>query len=917
MASESLSFDLIARDRASRVFNNVGRAAEHSERRISRFAGSVGTVARRAVAGLSFAAAGAAVGIAKVGTAYQDSLLTFQAATKATTGQMNQVKKAAIDLGANLTLPATSAADAAAAMTELAKGGFSVKESMEAALGTLQLSAAAQVDGAQAAKIQAAAINQFRLGAKKATRVADILANTANAASGEITDVALSLTYVGPVAKALRIPLKATATSLGLLAKNGILGEKAGTALRGMLSGLANPSEKAAAGLKKLGVEAFDSQGKFVGMRDLISQLADAQKRLTDQEFAQAAAAAFGREPLAAVTSLAAEGAKSFDEMAKAVGRNGGAADLAAAKTKGLRGAFEGLRSQLETVAIQIYDRFEPAVSDFVRKVARAIPGAASAIGDFLGNVRDKVRPVIRFLRRIDWKGVGVKIRTDLSAALNSAVVTSARQTVSRFIDAITSGVRTGNWRPLGKAVSKAITDAAQGANTLTDVIRQWVAQVDWFALGKVAAAAAVPFIVAFVNDLAINFLKFAKEHPLDTVTFVTTFLAVGRVAGLLERLLGHLPIIGPILRLLKNAAAPLEGAVVRFIVRPLGRIAGFIGSALLDGFRTVFPRAGAALGRELGLIGTRLGVFALNMAERGKRIIGRLVGGIRSQLGLVGAQAGLIVARILRPFARAGSFLLSAGRDIVLGLARGIRGAVGEVISAARDLAGSIPSWVKKVLHITSPSKVMQGLGNWAGLGLARGLEGARDAVDRAAKSLTDRLDKVRSKLSDLKSAAADMRQAIGDSVRGALDVGSLRGGMGAFFDIKNAAATAKAFADALGQLVKRKFAPALIQQIAEAGPEQGLAVARSLLNLNKGQRRQVNTAYAQIESAANRAARTVTNASGLPEQIEHQRRVEAKLERLIQIAKHPRKAVLELDLGDSTPKHVRHARLSVGGAF
>ena len=917
MATESLSFDLYARDRASRAFTSVGRAAEQSERRISRFSTAVGNVARRAAVGFGIAAAGAAAGIVKVGVSYQDSLLTFQAATRASVGQMNQVKQAAQDLGANLTLPATSAADAAAAMTELAKGGFSVKQSMKAALGTLQLAAAAQVDGAQAAEIQAAALNQFRLGAKRATRVADILANTANAASGEITDVANALTYVGPVAKKFRIPLLATATSLGLLAKNGILSEKAGTALRGILSSLANPSAKAADALKKLGIEAFNSNGKFVGMRDLIKQLTDAQKNLTDQEFAQAAAAAFGREPLAAIGALASEGAKGFDKMAKAVGRQGGAAKVAAAKTKGLRGAFEGVRSQLETVAIQIYERVEPALSDFLRKIAAAIPGAAKAIGGFLRNVKDQVRPVVDYLSSINWRRVGTRVQRGLSATLNSAVFVAARQTATRLVDGFTTGVRTGNWRPLGQAFAEALAQAFQGAQNLTASIRALFAQVDWYQLGKDASKAAIPFIIAFTNDLAINFLKFAKEHPLDTVTFVLTLIPIGRAAKVLETVFGRLPIIGPLLRLLSNTGSRVEGAIGRFIVKPLGRIAGFIGSALLDGFRTVFPRAGTALSRELGLVGTRLGVFALNMLARGKKIVANLVGGMRSQLNLVGAQAALIISRILRPFAKAGSFLINAGRDIVLGLARGIRGAAGAVVQAAQDLAGSIPGWVKKVLHISSPSKVMHSLGVWTGLGLANGIEATRGAIDKAVKSLTDRLDKVRSRLSDLKQAAADIRRSVGDSIRSSLDIGSLRGGMGAFFDIKAAASTAKAFADALGQLVKRKFAPALIQQIAEAGPEQGLSVARSLLNLNKGQARQVNTAYAQIESAATRAGRTVAGATGLPEQIAHQRRVEDKLERLIQIAKHPRKAILELDLGDSTPKHVRHAKLSVSGAF
>ena len=86
-------------------------------------------------------------------------------------------------------MSASTPGDAAAAMVELAKGGLSLDEAMTAARGTLQLAAAAQVDAAQAAEIQATALNQFGLEAAEAGHVADVLANTANTAAGSIIDV--------------------------------------------------------------------------------------------------------------------------------------------------------------------------------------------------------------------------------------------------------------------------------------------------------------------------------------------------------------------------------------------------------------------------------------------------------------------------------------------------------------------------------------------------------------------------------------------------------------------------------------------------------------------------------------------------------------------------------------------------------
>src|SRR4029077_20847270 len=56
----------------------------------------------------------------------QQSLNVFRSVSKATADQMIEVDAAARTLGADLTLPATSALDAAEAMTTLAKAGLSV-----------------------------------------------------------------------------------------------------------------------------------------------------------------------------------------------------------------------------------------------------------------------------------------------------------------------------------------------------------------------------------------------------------------------------------------------------------------------------------------------------------------------------------------------------------------------------------------------------------------------------------------------------------------------------------------------------------------------------------------------------------------------------------------------------------------------
>lgn len=262
-------------------------------------AGPLGTVAKGLGLAVAAGTAVAAVGLKKaidIGIEYQSSLNELQAVSHATGEQMALVGDTAKRLGADMDLPATSAADAAAAMTELAKGGLSVDQAMTAAKGTLQLAAAAQVDAASAAEIQSQALNAFGLSADQAGHVADVLANSANAASGEITDFAQAMQQVGAVAHQFGLSIDETSTALSLFANAGIKGSDAGTLLKSALLALANPSKPAQKAIEQLGLKVYDAQGKFVGLKSLFEQLHTASEKMTDAQYQQATATVFGSD---------------------------------------------------------------------------------------------------------------------------------------------------------------------------------------------------------------------------------------------------------------------------------------------------------------------------------------------------------------------------------------------------------------------------------------------------------------------------------------------------------------------------------------------------------------------------------------------------------------------------------------------
>ncbi|ROZ53516.1 phage tail tape measure protein [Rhodococcus sp. WS1] len=346
----------------------------------SSFAGKLAGVAAVAGVAISFQS------VIDTGVEFTRTLNEMSGVSQATGAQMDAVKKKAMELGNDIELSGTSANDAAAAMTELSKGGLSVEQSMDAAKGSLALAAAAQIEAAEASEIQSQALNTFGLEAKDATLVADTLANVSNAASGEITDFAMGLSQSGLVAHSLGISLQDTSTALGLFANNGMAGSDAGTSLKTMLVSLASPSKVQAGALEDLGISAFDAAGNFVGLRTITEQLADAQQNMTQEQFASAAATAFGTDAVRAASAMASEGAGNWDTMAESVGRAGGALELAGAQNQGLPGVFERAGNASERFQLQLFELIDGPLTSFGNTVVGIADGAMDQFAIALDN---------------------------------------------------------------------------------------------------------------------------------------------------------------------------------------------------------------------------------------------------------------------------------------------------------------------------------------------------------------------------------------------------------------------------------------------------------------------------------------------------------------------------------------------------
>ena len=283
---------------------------------------------------------------------FEQELNVFAATVEATGAEMEKVSALAKELGADLTLPSVSASDAAAAMTELARAGLSVEDAMAGARGVLELSTAAGISTGEAAQFAANELNAFSLAGDQAVRVADVLANAANAAQGNIQDFGLAFKQSAAVANQVGLSLEATAAQLAIMARAGLQGSDAGTSLRVALLRLINPTKAAQAVINELGIDLRDVNGNI--RPDVFVQFAEATRQMAPALRDANAAIVFGADGIRTLAVSAQAGREGLVDATLSIGEQGTAAELAEARTAGFGGQLEALKSTASTTAVSL-----------------------------------------------------------------------------------------------------------------------------------------------------------------------------------------------------------------------------------------------------------------------------------------------------------------------------------------------------------------------------------------------------------------------------------------------------------------------------------------------------------------------------------------------------------------------------------
>lgn len=367
----------------SSSFNNAMGTAETEMQ-------SLGSIAAKAAA-----VAAAAWGALKIGQFVSDAVSTYAdfdqamantaAICGATADDYARLQQAALDMGKATTKTATESAEALGYMS---LAGWDVNESIAGLEPILRLSEATQMDLATCSDLVTDSLSALGLQVDDLGGYLDVAAMANNKSSQTAQMLMEAYIAVGGTMKNLHVPIQESAAALGVLANRGIKGSEAGTALNAVINNLTTGTGQAGKMMDKLGISAFDSNGKFIGLAETIRVVDEATKDMTEEQRNAALAALGGKEHIDALNDLisglnttTADGRNEWEALTDNLyNADGALSTMAATVTDTLKGAISIFGSAIDDMKIRLAQTFAPAAKDAINAVSAVIPSITDRI---------------------------------------------------------------------------------------------------------------------------------------------------------------------------------------------------------------------------------------------------------------------------------------------------------------------------------------------------------------------------------------------------------------------------------------------------------------------------------------------------------------------------------------------------------
>lgn len=405
------------------------------------------------------------------------------------------------------------------------------------------------------------------------------------------------------------------------------------------------------------------------------------------------------------------KGEISADEFNQAIMDLGmtDAAKEAATSTSTIEGAMGNLEASVVGVGTTILDQFKGPLTSGISMLAQGISGLSGVftglvqtIGPILSQIGTTFQTAFQPVVGMVQSQLLPALKPLMSALQNLGnavmpVIMAAIQTIAPVLSTIVSNIGQ-TMSVIATAVTPVINNIAALIQTVLPVIQS--AFQSWGSTIQGVINAVFPFIQTIVTSV-MNVVN----------AIITTVLAAinGDWSGVWNGI--------------QNIVSSVWNGIQSIVSGAINAVSGVI-SRVLSGISGIFSSVWN------GIKG------AVSSAWSG--ITSAVSSGVSSMMNFITS----IPRRIMGVFSGAGSWLLSAGQNIIQGLINGITNAIGGAISAVKKAVGGIIDGAKSLLGIASPSKVFdREIGRMIPAGLGRGVSENERAATRPVEDMVNSL--------------------------------------------------------------------------------------------------------------------------------------------------------------------------------
>ena len=764
---------------------SLGDAAEKSGGKFEKLGDILKSAGKAVAVGLTaatVAVGGFAAASVNVGMTFDSSMSQVAAtmgytveqlndATSEASQNYNQLREFAQEMGAKTAFSASQAADA---LNYMALAGYDAETSMTMLPNVLNLAAAGGIELASASDMVTDASSALGLSLGETSMLVDQMAAASSKSNTSVQQLGDAILTVGGTAKNLAGGTTELSTMLGVLADNGVKGAEGGTALRNVILSLSAPTDKAAAALQSLGINAFDAEGNLRPLNETFGDLNGALASMTQEEQTQVLNEIFNKVDLKSVNALLGTSAERFEELGLAIDGAWLNVDSLASSLTDVGLDLTSMQGDLTTLGIseskfnEILKRSggdASAFADSLLEAANAGTSQADILTALGGNLEDlqvafdNTTGAAQAMADTQLDNLAGDITLFQSALEGAQIVISDQLTpslrnftqfgtdaVTRLSDAFQEGGLTGAMGALGGILSDGLGMIVDMLPTAIDAGMQLLGALGQGLLDStpVIIDAAIQ-IVTMLGDGILTSLPIIAGAAVEIIASLASGIgdmlpeliptAVSTVILIAESIIGNLPLLLDAgMKLIGGLADGIIGAIP-VLVGQLPELVTQILDFLAEGLPT-FMEQGASLLLSIadGLIGaipmlveqlpelisSIVGFVTENLPtilEQGVEILTTLASGLIGALPQLISQLPQIITGIVGGLSEHLPEILSTGVTLLLELASGIISAIPQLVSQLPAVGAAIVGAFGEIpgLVIDVGKNIVEGL--WSGI--------------------------------------------------------------------------------------------------------------------------------------------------------------------------------------------------------